>query len=107
MTHVEFSALVASITYKPDVNLDFAFHWMHGCHVAQMSMVRNTPDATDDARPMISIVQQSIIDFGRLDREAVLRVVFGAIKQFEMHELKEWFKVGGVCFENPHPDRSS
>ncbi len=107
MTRAEFFDLVGTITYKPDIFIKFDLDLMMGPGIARVSLSRRAEDATHPDRPIIEICSMGAIDFGRADREAVLRHVFSFVSEFEMHELKEWFKVDGRCFENPHPDRSS
>lgn len=38
------------------------------------------------------------------EREMLKHCVFELIKQYEMHELYEFFKLDGVCVFEPHPE---
>jgi len=39
-----------------------------------------------------------------LSRDKLIAFVFQMIQEFELHESKEWFKINGVRYEEPHPE---
>lgn len=41
--------------------------------------------------------------FKQMNFNDFVSFVFYEIKKLEMHEVKEWFKVDGLYFQNPHP----
>lgn len=42
--------------------------------------------------------------FHQMTKEQFINEIFDMCKQLELHELKEHFKVDGVCLYDPHPE---
>ena len=40
----------------------------------------------------------------QMPRELVVKMIYNELRMMWMHELHEWFTVGGVHYRDPHPD---
>lgn len=99
----EFEVIIASISYKP------GWYFRTGIEAGRMWVqVGVTAEAEISYDP---IAGKKVPWRGgkkylspHMCRQEVVGVVFGAIKDAEMHELHEWFRFRGASIYNPHID---
>lgn len=70
---------------------------------ARMEIHAKVPDThKPGSAPGDIVLHMGIPDLSMLDDEAFLEFVAQALKQFEIHESEEGFRVDGVIWKNPH-----
>lgn len=112
MTHEEVLSIISRITYKPgwsvlmgidgwgfDVDTGRAFIQLHVSTLSDASMDSQKRYGTrtpwKSAKRYLS---------PHMCRQEVVGVIFGLIKDAEMHEVHEWFRYKGASIFNPHLD---
>ncbi len=61
----------------------------------------NDPDQTTDVR-MGNVL--SVFELARMSEKEALRIIERFLHNMETHELREFFKVDGICVTDPHPE---
>lgn len=114
MTLFELELLLAKITYKPGTRFEMLKPSdVHSQHI-QDELERNVvvllhQDVIDAKEPNRKITVTYVgkipfIDLEYLSADAVLGKVWYWLERMEVHEMKEWFKVSGQHYREPHPE---
>jgi hypothetical protein len=98
----EMKALVEQCSYKPGWYIKFGGHdrpfiqvCVDACTEAALSPFTGMREAWKGGKRYLS---------EHMCRQEVVSAVFGAIKDAEEHEMREWFKYKGRAIFNPHID---
>jgi hypothetical protein len=102
-------ALLARITYKK--GWDFSVSAIYGSdgqaspRTLVLSVTHPEPDVSNPgATARIAITRcLDTEEVNSLSDKQFVDLVFKVVSEAELHEVKEWFKFNGKCFENPHP----
>jgi hypothetical protein len=115
------NANITRFLYKPGWSIKFAYR--EDCNEYEMRIMhRDQPDASKfktieaynnyernsltfefDKTPVMQRATLSPEYFKNMKEEDFWEFLFRNIKQIEMHEVTEWFKIDGLYFKNPHP----
>lgn len=105
MDHRDFSDIVALIKYKPGwtifVERDDKRSYVQIAVSAETEAAMDPTGKTDVRTPWKSGKRYLS---PHMCRQEVVGVVFGLIKDAEMHEVHEWFRYRGSSIYNPHLD---
>lgn len=64
-----------------------------------------TIDITTGKPITLSLVRSIPLESAEtVPEDALIDLIGYIIKNFEMHEFDEWFKIDGVCVRDPHPE---
>lgn len=95
--------LLNSITYKPGVSLGWKF--VHDDPTSSREVLVLTLDAAvlnaDKPGETTTLHAQRMIPF-KITPDELIGEVYMMLREFELHELGEWFKVDGVKIYDPH-----
>ncbi|MDR3474516.1 MAG: hypothetical protein P4M09_22935 [Devosia sp.] len=106
MNWAELSQIVGSITYKPGWDITLA--WPHGGRPFVQLSVSQLSDASldsvkrDGTRTPWKSAKRFLSE--HMCRQEVVGIVFGLVKDAELHEVHEWFRYRGASIYNPHLD---
>ncbi len=105
LTHQQAIALLREITYKPGVSIEFVLEKHRSPQQLTLRVQRDVPDThpPHEVRPIVFVNRICLdTDFNGF-RTQILR----ALITMETHETKEWFKVRGEIFCDPHKNELS
>lgn len=106
MTRDEMKGLVEACTYKPGWTIKFALddEWKpyFQIHVGVESDACLDSVKRDGSRTPWRTHRKWLSEF--MCEQEVVGMVFGALKDAEMHEAHEWFRFQGASIYNPHLD---
>lgn len=101
--------LLSVVTYKPGVSVrakppEPGSAYMHG--VGSIIIEATVPSSYDPLN-LISVgrsidVPPYLIEQATENRDRFYKWLFSQLMSYEKHEAQEWFKVGGVMFDDPH-----
>lgn len=100
MTPAEVWAVLRRMKYKPG--------WQFIIDTSPLSddwevIVRGKVQCVDTGEPTtVTFRRTTTLEF--FSEDEVVRFIRSIIRDLEEHEVKEWLKVDGVQFENPHPE---
>lgn len=105
MTPQDFADIVSNITYKP--GWSFALQqdgdrWYIQASVSEESDLTLDPTRKNPNRTPWKSGKRYLSPF--MCKQEVVGVVFGLIKDAEMHEIHEWFRYRNASIYNPHLD---
>lgn len=72
-----------------------------------VSIFMTEPDSNNPKRepgPVGSTYEIIFSDFRSMSEEEFLNRVYSQLFKMEEHSVKEWFRVDGKCFKDPHPE---
>jgi hypothetical protein len=104
MTNDDIIEVVNNISYKEDVKI-FARH-SNTIDGIEVLISRLTKDATQRKLGLDHVVIRSVI-FNHLNTRTekdILEHIYHTLRNFEMHELEEWYKYKNKWVKNPHPE---
>lgn len=108
MTHLEAQEIINSIVYK---NYRITIREELFSYDFVLTLIAPVKDAclgyAYSVAPEIHIKSNRLYDiqyFNEMTKEQFINHIFDMCKQLELHELKEHFKVNGVCLYDPHPE---
>lgn len=95
---------LAKITYKPGWTLDIVRTPGFGPFDAEWSLRIEfvAEDTYNPGRPTKVRSVRLLWGMEHMDETRFLQTVADMVKEVEIHESREWFKVGGVIWDNPH-----
>lgn len=106
MTPAEIIKIAQSITYKPGWTVH-VWAEMDGTVIAQIG-VDDTTEASLDAQKRDGTRTPWRGGTKYLNkhmcRQEIVGAIYGAIKDAEIHEFREWFRYRGRAIDNPHID---
>ena len=93
----------ADFEYKPGTS----FNIQPGIYGIRVFMMRDLPDSTHPDHPMIRVggsleVPESLLMAAYDHRRLLQDLVHGWMRDMEMHECNEWFRVAGELPYDPH-----
>lgn len=101
MTSNELIEILKKVTYKPGYTFNVSKgktpHW----ETILFSMSAEIPDSDDPTKMVTINSSYSFEPASMRDPEEVMYLVEATIRDFELHELYEWFKVGGIRYHQP------
>jgi hypothetical protein len=99
MTVDEFVTLVSGITYKPGWKIEARREG----DLAVVVLSARLPDS-DSKTGAITIVNrhEAVMPEGLQDEKHALWIVAGVMRDFELHEMDEWFRLRGARVNEPH-----
>lgn len=106
--------ILPTISYKKDVKFDTAFDNIVGDII--FGITSYVPSVEEPDR--ITYVYRTsrlpketlttLLDFSKRDFEKfVIQQFYDLAQEYEEHELNEWFRVGGIPFIDPHPEKGA
>ncbi len=99
MRRSELIRILGSVTYKPDFKFRFEPHELDRVEVIITASVLDA----DGSGQKVMINRVFVMDSRAFDdARDVHEFVFAQIRDLELHELAEWFKVDGVRIRKPH-----
>jgi len=102
MTVVEFELFFEKVQYKKDVKIVALYDIFTHSYLVRLSRIvedANCGDEKVDIHISGSIKYETISNFIEKD---VIDFLWALIQSFELHEAKEWFRVGGKRVFEPH-----
>lgn len=108
-TEKRIQELLDRITYKPGWKLTVALPYWNGNRTTQYDPISisgtfSTVDVDTGMQIMLQLYYR-IGPFYDDEKDGTLIQCIGyAIKHFEEHEFKEWFKIDGMCIYDPHSE---
>lgn len=108
MTHLEAQAIINNIVYK---NYRITFRPETVYEEVGLILTAPVKDACSgyaySVAPEVHIKTYQTYDidyFNEMTKDQFIGEIFDMCKRLELHELKEHFKVDGVCLYDPHPE---
>lgn len=103
MTEREVLDVLRAVTYKPGWSINARFDDMRFERVVSLMISRSATDATSGRPIQLGGGWPVPLPLSALTREHLLEEIYCALRDVEMHEIDEWFKINGVCVTAPHP----
>lgn len=101
MTYSEVMKIVSNITYKPGYCLDFNLGAYSG--TLDFCMSASVPSINDPTTFISIISKASILISGDINEYILYSWIYDSIVKFEVHEIKEWPRINGKNYKDPHP----
>lgn len=104
--------ILPRVSYKENVQFDAAFP-VTRVGLGALRLLAIVPDV-DDPTDRTQVYREDDIDLEFLEsllrkeryetaERYVLSVLFGLVREYELHEMKEWFRVDDEPWVEPHP----
>lgn len=107
ITRNEVKDILSKISYKP--GFSFKVNFFTDDMVCGIALTAKLPNSCDPALTETSVIANQIWPYDDVvvehlvDQKYVIEHALDLIKRLEEHEIKEWFKVKGKHFNEPHP----
>lgn len=101
MTNAEIQRVIDRVSYKRGwqyaVYHDYATAWL-------IMRISRMVEHVDEPEKIIPLVMTRVIPCELAEERFLIDQLYRLTIDFELHECKEWFKINGVCYEEPHPE---
>lgn len=101
LTTAELQDIAGHVTYRPGWSIRVRDGRYEGQHVVITTVV---PDAYDPARQVELDVHSPLPPMR--DRTAFLDWLLWRVQRVESHEAREWLRVDGQCWSDPHAENA-
>lgn len=96
-------AFLQTITYKPGYQLRA---WIAEGGIVRFSVRVSLPDSENPKESNTVAAECSFHPTDVYKKEHILDDIDRFLRNFELHEMYEWFRVSGTRYRNPHEDRN-
>lgn len=98
--------LLKSLTYKPDCEFTYDFGTGPGNEMLCLQLRRWGPDSErrGEMVPVVCGRRWPLFELEQMPETVVLARLVSMFRDFELHEMREWLRVGGKVVEEPHPE---
>lgn len=98
---ITIPAVLERVSYRPGWKIEYLDDGMGFARLVVRAPVANTYDPSQQVEILHSFpVPYYIIEQG--DEQLILKWLARTLQQVEIHESREWFRVNGAIYDNPH-----